>query len=307
MGDNPNPTQPQPTQPTQQTPDTEHRRRFEGQLNKFTNVVKGWQYRWFVLDPESGRLEYYLLEDRNGKCRGSQHLSGAVVIPSEEDGQTFTVNLASGEMFKMRASHAKERQMWVDRLRACAHMHNQALASNHPVVNMREYLPPTPPGARSHISTGEPSDQLQNLSLTALDAFGSVHDILHKVDEKHQSLAKTIESLPLGKDVSTEDLVNHLDVKQPLEATCHNEQLLLIKATSQATLMCMESALAMLQEIRENQLFAPVQKTFAQTAVNLIPASPSKGHLPLTAADTSGTVSSTRPKSADTRVKTGSA
>ena len=36
--------------------------RFEGQLNKFTNVVKGWQYRWFVLSPESGRLEYYLLE-----------------------------------------------------------------------------------------------------------------------------------------------------------------------------------------------------------------------------------------------------
>ena len=38
------------------------RRRFEGQLNKFTNVVKGWQYRWFILDPESGRLEYYLIE-----------------------------------------------------------------------------------------------------------------------------------------------------------------------------------------------------------------------------------------------------
>ena len=139
MADNSNASQP--------TPDAEHRRRFEGQLNKFTNVVKGWQYRWFVLDPESGRLEYYLLEDRNGKCRGSQHLAGAVVIPSEEDGQTFTVNLASGEMFKVRASHAKERQMWVDRLRACAHMHNQALTGNHPPVNMREHLA-TPPGVR---------------------------------------------------------------------------------------------------------------------------------------------------------------
>ena len=139
MADNSNASQP--------TPDAEHRRRFEGQLNKFTNVVKGWQYRWFVLDPESGRLEYYLLEDRNGKCRGSQHLAGAVVIPSEEDGQTFTVNLASGEMFKVRASHAKERQMWVDRLRACVHMHNQALAGNHPPVNTREHLA-TPPGAR---------------------------------------------------------------------------------------------------------------------------------------------------------------
>ena len=34
------------------------------QLSKFTNVVKGWQYRWFVLEPEAGRLEYHLLEDR---------------------------------------------------------------------------------------------------------------------------------------------------------------------------------------------------------------------------------------------------
>ena len=34
------------------------------QLSKFTKVVKGWQYRWFVLEPEAGRLEYHLLEDR---------------------------------------------------------------------------------------------------------------------------------------------------------------------------------------------------------------------------------------------------
>ena len=32
----------------------EHMRRWEGQLNKFTNVVKGWQYRWFVLEPSTG-------------------------------------------------------------------------------------------------------------------------------------------------------------------------------------------------------------------------------------------------------------
>ena len=29
-------------------------RRWEGQLNKFTNVVKGWQYRWFILEPTTG-------------------------------------------------------------------------------------------------------------------------------------------------------------------------------------------------------------------------------------------------------------
>jgi hypothetical protein len=31
----------------------------EGLLNKYTNVVKGWQRRWFLLDPQSGMLEYF--------------------------------------------------------------------------------------------------------------------------------------------------------------------------------------------------------------------------------------------------------
>jgi hypothetical protein len=34
---------------------------FEGQLYKYTNVMKGWQFRWFVLDPETGVLEYFLV------------------------------------------------------------------------------------------------------------------------------------------------------------------------------------------------------------------------------------------------------
>lgn len=34
---------------------------FSGQLSKYTNVVKGWQYRWFQLDPATGMLHYYLV------------------------------------------------------------------------------------------------------------------------------------------------------------------------------------------------------------------------------------------------------
>lgn len=32
---------------------------FEGPLSKWTNVVSGWQYRWFVLDQSTGLLSYY--------------------------------------------------------------------------------------------------------------------------------------------------------------------------------------------------------------------------------------------------------
>ena len=36
-----------------------YRQPLEGLLNKYTNVMKGWQFRWFVLDPVSGVLEYF--------------------------------------------------------------------------------------------------------------------------------------------------------------------------------------------------------------------------------------------------------
>ena len=223
----------------------------------------------------------------------------------------------------MRASHTKERQIWVDRLRACAHRHNLVgwKISNSSkretkfkgaelffdkctppcveitmIPSMREsqgFLqvdqitrgsaarqevgrerPLTPPGARSHIADGEPSEQLQTLSLSALDAFGSVHDMLRKVEDKHRALAEAIEGLPIGKEGSS----------GRERGKCHDPQLLVLKATSQSTLLCMEAALGMLQDIREGQLEGPVvvhqslprPKTLSQTSSALLPASPSR-------------------------------
>ncbi len=35
------------------------KRIIEGPLSKWTNLVNGWQYRWFVLDQNAGLLSYY--------------------------------------------------------------------------------------------------------------------------------------------------------------------------------------------------------------------------------------------------------
>jgi hypothetical protein len=35
--------------------------RLEGVLHKYTNVMKGWQFRWFVVDAQRGVLEYYIV------------------------------------------------------------------------------------------------------------------------------------------------------------------------------------------------------------------------------------------------------
>ena len=38
--------------------------RMEGALSKWTNVMKGWQYRWFVLDDNAGLFSYYTSREK---------------------------------------------------------------------------------------------------------------------------------------------------------------------------------------------------------------------------------------------------
>jgi hypothetical protein len=93
--------------------------RLEGQLHKWTNALKGWQPRWLSVDQQQGVLHYYTSEERKrAPPRGSLHLWGAVIAPSDEDSQSFSVNGANGEVYKLRASDARERQYWVTRLRS---------------------------------------------------------------------------------------------------------------------------------------------------------------------------------------------
>jgi len=55
----------------------------EGPLSKWTNVVIGWQYRWFVLDEGAGVLWYYTVRnaiDYIAKGRGLYlHWKGTIV------------------------------------------------------------------------------------------------------------------------------------------------------------------------------------------------------------------------------------
>ncbi|CAL8068706.1 unnamed protein product [Calicophoron daubneyi] len=111
------------------------RKRIEGQLLKFTNMVKGYQYRWCVIDPDAGTVEYYEKEDHkhSSKPRGILNLTYASVCPSDEDSQAFVINAANGDALRLKAADAKERQYWVNRLRAVAEYHSER-AEHHPLI-----------------------------------------------------------------------------------------------------------------------------------------------------------------------------
>ena len=50
------------------------------------------------------------------RAGGRQEMEGALVITSEEDIHSFSINLISGNVLKVRAEEARERRMWVDKL-----------------------------------------------------------------------------------------------------------------------------------------------------------------------------------------------
>lgn len=163
------------------------RQPYEGLLHKYTNAMKGWQYRWFILSPETGELHYFLSEsEKNQRPRCSIYLAGAVIAPSDEDSNTFTVNSATGDMIKLRATDARARQEWVDKLRAVTEMYTRAIASSHP---------PLPPREHPTNSSRNPVAKLE-----VLDAFANCQEQLSKVEKHNLALAQTIENSSLNLD-----------------------------------------------------------------------------------------------------------
>lgn len=96
--------------------------RLEGDLLKYTNLVKGYQKRFFIIDPNTAQLHYYEAEkSRHKKPKGTVHLKNAVVLPSEEEDLLFTIhrfdqNVHSVMYLKARSS--KERLDWVNSIRS---------------------------------------------------------------------------------------------------------------------------------------------------------------------------------------------
>ncbi|XP_069693111.1 oxysterol-binding protein-related protein 11-like isoform X2 [Periplaneta americana] len=225
------------------------RQQFEGQLCKYTNVMKGWQFRWFVLDPETGVLDYFLNEsERKQRPRGSVHLAAAVISPSDEDSNTFTVNSATGEMFKLRAADARARHEWVSRLRAVAEMHTMAIAQSNPP------LPPREHHVSSHASSsmtgsGPQQGTRVHCSLAVLDAFSAARDHIHRADQSSYALSRAIEELP-GSGPGLR---------------CVDEPMLLLKATSQTTVSCLSQCLNILQQQQIAPAHAPLPSTSRQT------------------------------------------
>lgn len=82
-------------------------------LWKWTNYIRGYQKRWFVLD--SGTLSYYRSkEEISHSCRGTINLFGAYIETMNRS--YFVVRNGTSQVFHLRASSDTEKQEWITAL-----------------------------------------------------------------------------------------------------------------------------------------------------------------------------------------------
>lgn len=218
-------------------------------LSKYTNLLQGWQNRYFVLDFDSGILQYFVNEQsKHQKPRGALPLSGAIVSLSDEAPHMLVVYAANGEMYKLRAADAKEKQFWVTQLRACAKYHMETSSKTTPSSRSRSLtlLPHGTPNSASpcsqrHLIAGAPGvvtvthHKSPAAARRAKSQYsGQLHEVremMNQVEGQQKSLVHAIESLPGSGPLTALD-----------------QDLLLLKATSAATLSCLGECLSLLQQ-----------------------------------------------------------
>ncbi|XP_056265200.1 oxysterol-binding protein 1-like isoform X1 [Pseudoliparis swirei] len=98
----------EPKSPTPSPGDT-----YKGWLFKWTNYIKGYQRRWFVLS--NGLLSYYRTQAEMGHtCRGTINLATANI--AVEDSCNFVISNGGAQTYHLKASSEVERQRWITAL-----------------------------------------------------------------------------------------------------------------------------------------------------------------------------------------------
>ncbi|KRZ73641.1 Transcription factor Sp4, partial [Trichinella papuae] len=101
--------------------------RLEGFLSKWTNVLTGWQTRWFVL--EDGVLYYYKSkEEVQAGYKGSVNVAMCEIIADQVYPNRMEVWIPGEKHFYLQCSNAQERQRWLMALGSAKAKYNSTAA-----------------------------------------------------------------------------------------------------------------------------------------------------------------------------------
>ncbi|CAO1304197.1 unnamed protein product [Diamesa hyperborea] len=164
----------------------------KGFLLKWTNYLKGYQKRWFVLS--NGVLSYYRNPTEMAHtCRGTISLHGALI--HTVDSCTFVISNGGTQTFHIKAANEVERQSWVTALELAKAKAIRAIESDEEEVDK----------SSNAIPSEELNTVVRDLSIK-LENLKTCYDLITK---HGAALQRALAELETGEDlVSKNKIVN---------------------------------------------------------------------------------------------------
>ncbi|XP_042289757.1 oxysterol-binding protein 1-like isoform X1 [Thunnus albacares] len=180
----------EPKPPTPTAGDT-----YKGWLFKWTNYIKGYQRRWFVLS--NGLLSYYRTQAEMGHtCRGTINLATANI--AVEDSCNFVISNGGAQTYHLKANSEVERQRWITALELAKAKAVHMQAESDDSGDDCPAVPPTPGqggGRNSEVQT-----TLRTLS-SKVEDLNTCNDLIVKHGSALQRSLSELEGIRVGGDM----------------------------------------------------------------------------------------------------------
>uniref|UniRef100_A0A672HRA9 Oxysterol-binding protein n=1 Tax=Salarias fasciatus TaxID=181472 RepID=A0A672HRA9_SALFA len=181
----------EPKPPTPTPGDT-----YKGWLFKWTNYIKGYQRRWFVLS--NGLLSYYRTQAEMGHtCRGTINLATANIVV--EDSCNFVISNGGAQTYHLKANSEVERQRWITALELAKAKAVHMQAESDDSGDECPAVPPTS-GQGGGARNSEIQSTLRTLS-SKVEDLSTCNDLIVKHGSALQRSLSELEGIRVGGDM----------------------------------------------------------------------------------------------------------
>ncbi|XP_067117472.1 oxysterol-binding protein 1-like isoform X1 [Osmerus mordax] len=167
---------------------------YKGWVFKWTNYIKGYQRRWFVLS--NGLLSYYRTQAEMGHtCRGTINLATATI--AVDDACNFVISNGGAQTYHLKASCEVERQRWITALElAKAKAARMQAESDDSGDDFSPSSGSAPPGQSGGAQSSEVQSTLRTLG-SKVEDLSTCNDLISKHGSALQRSLSELDSLRL--------------------------------------------------------------------------------------------------------------
>ncbi|XP_064201055.1 oxysterol-binding protein 1-like isoform X2 [Anguilla rostrata] len=169
---------------------------YKGWLFKWTNYIKGYQRRWFVLG--NGLLSYYRSQaEMAHTCRGTINLATAHIVV--EDSCNFVVSNGGAQTYHLKAASEVERQSWITALELAKAKAMRLHTESDDSGDDYSTSSPTPLGSGLGARCPEVQSTLRTLG-SKVEDLSTCNDLIAKHGSALQRSLSELEGLRLGTE-----------------------------------------------------------------------------------------------------------